>query len=640
MDQTIEQLLIIFLKIGKNTHRLFLKKAIKYNNKIRLSAQPKVNKFSPSVRDLMKKNVCNFEFDEFGGTSALIARTTGPTLQHDHYLNKGTAFTEEERLELGLSGALPPSCRNLDSQVKNSAAKVVEKKDDIERYIYIRALFDSNVTLAHALIASNIPHYMRIIYTPTVGLVCQRYSNIYRSANGIHFYPGNVHQAEEILKRYTYRDIRVAVVTDNQGILGIGDQGTGGIAICLGKLMLYTQGAGIAPWHCLPISLDIGTNNPDLLADKEYLGWRHERLTGQDYLDFIGTFSAAFKKVFPHALCQWEDFSKQNAFAIRDTYVDEMISFNDDIQGTGAVTLAAIIAAMRIKKEKLKDQVYLVHGAGAGGVGVAEQIFVALCEEGLTAQEAADRIFTTDSKGLVTSAQKLPSYKEKFAKDPKRFPWITKPSQNILLTIIEEAKITVLIGTSGQTGSFTKKIAEAVLSNTPQPVILPLSNPTANCEATPEDIIHWTNGKALVATGSPFAPVEYKKHTFPIGQCNNVFVFPGVGLGNIGSGATKVLPSFFTAAAHAVARHVSAKALARGELLPAVEQLREVSMEVAVAVGTKAIEEGVAARCSFSKFEHYGNPGRLRALLSNMRGEPTYLPIKRNEDCGKGVSPQ
>lgn len=581
----------------------------------------------------MKNNVCNFEFDEFGGTTALIARTIGSALQHNHYINKGTAFNKEERRRLGLGGALPPSPRDLTSQVTNSAIKVDNKEDDIERYIYIRSLFDRNVTLAHALIASNIPHYMRIIYTPTVGLVCQRYSNIYRSANGIHFYPGNIDQAEEILQRYTYRDIRVAVVTDNQGILGIGDQGTGGIAICLGKLMLYTQGAGIAPWHCLPISLDIGTNNPDLLADKEYLGWRHERLTGQDYLDFIGTFSAAFKKVFPHALCQWEDFSKQNAFAIRDTYVDEMISFNDDIQGTGSVTLAAVIAAMRIKKEKLRDQTYLIHGAGAGGIGVAEQIYVALCEEGLTDQEAADRIFTTDSKGVVTTDQNLPSYKEKFAKDPQLFPWIAKSKENTLLTVIEEAKVTVLIGTSGQANSFTKEIAQAVLANTPRPVILPLSNPTANCEATPEDIIHWTKGKALVATGSPFTPVKYKKQIFPIGQCNNVFVFPGVGLGTIGSGATKVLPSFFTAAAHAVAHQVSDKALERGELLPTVEQLREVSMEVAVAVGTKAIEEGVAPKCSFSTFEHQGNAGRLRALLSNMRWEPTYLPIKLRTGC-------
>lgn len=576
----------------------------------------------------MQNNVCSFEFDAFGGTTALVARAKGTLLQHDHYLNKGTAFSLKERRHLGLDGALPPSPRNLRSQVANSAVKVAGKGDDIERYIYIRSLFDRNVTLAHALIASNIASYMRIIYTPTVGLVCQRYSNIFRSANGIHLYPGNIDYAEEILARYTYRDIRVAVVTDNQGILGIGDQGTGGIAICLGKLMLYTQGAGIAPWHCLPISLDIGTDNPSLLADKEYLGWRHERLTGQAYLDFMDAFTRAFKKVFPHALCQWEDFSKQNAFAIRDSYVDEMISFNDDIQGTGAVTLAAVLAAMRIKKEKLAEQIFLVHGAGAGGIGIAEQTHVALCAEGLTEQEAARRIFTTDSKGVVTSSPHLPPYKKKFAKEPHHFPWLAQSRVDALLITIKEARITVLIGTSGQAGSFTREITQAMLANTKQPVILPLSNPTDHCEATPEELIHWSGGQALIATGSPFAPVTYQKKSFHPGQCNNVFVFPGVGLGIIGSGASRVLPSFFTAAAHAVAGQVSDQALARGELLPTVAQLREVSLEVAVAVGMEAIKEGLAPRCRFSHFEHQGNTERLRALMVNMRWEPNYLPIK------------
>ncbi len=398
----------------------------------------------------MPQTICDFKFDEFGRTVALIANITGMPLQNNQFTNKGTAFSKKERQYLDLEGALPPSPRMLQSQVRNSAIKVKEKKDDIERFIYIRALYDRNVTLAHALIASDIATYMRIIYTPTVGLVCQRYSSMFRRANGVHFHPGNIHQAEEILRRYSYCDIRVAVVTDNQGILGIGDQGTGGIAISLGKLMLYTQGAGIAPWHCLPVSLDIGTNNPALLADSEYLGWRHERLQGEAYLDFIDQFAAAFKKVFPQALCQWEDFSKQNAFLIRDRFVDTMISFNDDIQGTGSVTLAAVLAGMRIKKSSLREQTFLVHGAGAGGVGVAEQIYVALLAEGLSEQEACDRVFTTDSQGVVSNDRDLPSYKEKFAKDLKHFPWITEKKEDAVLQAVQEAKITVLIGTSGQ----------------------------------------------------------------------------------------------------------------------------------------------------------------------------------------------
>ncbi len=574
---------------------------------------------------------CSFKYNKFGGTEKLIAQDSGGILLQSHYINRGTGFTLEERDTLGLSGALPPQPRTLNHQILNSVIKVDKKLDDIEKYIYIRSLYDRNVTLAHALISSNIAKYMSIIYTPTVGLVCQRYSSIFRKANGIHLYPGNIHKAEEILRQYSYRDIRVAVVTDNQGILGIGDQGTGGIAICLGKLMLYTQGAGIAPWHCLPISLDIGTDNQILLEDKDYLGWRQRRLTGQEFLDFIDRFATAFKKVFPNALCQWEDFSKQNAFAIRDTYVDKMISFNDDIQGTGAVTLSAVLAAMRIKKQSLKDQVFLIHGAGAGGIGIAEQIYVALTEEGLSEQEALAKVFTTDSKGLVVAGQKQPHYKDKFAKSPNDFPWITSLQQDCLEDVIKQAKVTVLIGTSGQPGDFTKAIVQAVLLNSHRPVILPLSNPTQKCEATPEEIIRWTNGSALIATGSPFLPVTYNNNTYNIGQCNNVFVFPGVGLGVMASGATTIKPSFFTAAAHAVAGQIPEETLAHGELLPNVNRLKQVSMEVAMAVGQKAISEDKELQCKFSTFQHNSDPDRLKLIVDNMRWNPSYLPIELQE---------
>ncbi len=571
---------------------------------------------------------CNFKYNEYGGTEKLIVEDSGIVLQQNNFINRGTAFTKEERDRLGLSGALPPEPRSIDHQIFNSVLKVDQKTDDIEKYIYIRSLYDRNVTLAHALISSNIAKYMSIIYTPTVGLVCQRYSSIFRHANGIHFYPGNIHKAEAILRQYAHRDIRVAVVTDNQGILGIGDQGTGGIAICLGKLMLYTQGAGIAPWHCLPISLDIGTDNQLLLDDKDYLGWRKERLTGQDFLDFTKQFATAFKKVFPHALCQWEDFSKQNAFAIRDAYVDKMISFNDDIQGTGAVTLSAVIAAMRVKKQPLTEQVYLIHGAGAGGIGVAEQIYVALTEEGLSEKEALARIFTTDSKGLVVSGQKHPHYKDKFSKSASDFPWITALERDCLKDVITNAKVTVLIGTSGQPGTFTKAIAQAVQKNTDRPVILPLSNPTQRCEATPEEIMRWTNGTALIATGSPFAPVMYNNTSYPIGQCNNVFVFPGVGLGVLASGATKVHPSFFTAAAHAVAHQIPEHTLAQGQLLPQVDQLKKVSMEVALAVAQKAVQKENNLQCKFSTFHHEGQTEKLKLIINNMRWNPIYLPIE------------
>ncbi len=567
------------------------------------------------------------EYDDYGNTSRFLLPRLGNASQNNPCLNKGTAFGEEERLLLGLDGALPPSPRSLANQVKNSARKVDDKPDDIERYIHIRSLFDRNVTLAHALIASDIERFMSIIYTPTVGLAVQRYSTIFRRANGLHFYPGNIERAEEILGRYRNQDIRVAVVTDNQGILGIGDQGAGGIAICLGKLMLYTQGAGIAPWHCLPISLDVGTDNQELLANEEYLGWRHPRLRGREYVRFVQRFARAFKSVFPHALCQWEDFSKQNAFAVRDAYLHDIISFNDDIQGTGAVALAAVLTAMEVKKERLQDQVFLIHGAGAGGIGIAEQIEAALIDCGLSAHEALARIYTVDSGGLVTSDRKLEPYKAKFAKNPVELPWECGEEENSLLEVVRHARVTVLIGTSGQGGCFSRDIVEAMAANCARPVILPLSNPTVKTEALPADINQWTGGQALVATGSPFPPVALDGRPTRVGQCNNVFVFPGMGLGVLASGAREVLPSFFTAAARAVSEMVPEADRRRGILMPPVAALRETCRRVALAVGLAAIRAGVSGPCAFSRFQHQGDEERFAELVGRMGWQPVYLPV-------------
>jgi malate dehydrogenase (oxaloacetate-decarboxylating) len=575
----------------------------------------------------MSENLYGFKYDEYGNTREILVYSSGATVNNISFVNKGTAFTLSERKRMGLEASLPPAVRSLEHQVENSGIKVESKEKPIEKFIYIRSLFDRNVTLAHALIKSDVENLMGIIYTPTVGLAVQQYSSMFRQANGLHFYPGNIDHAEDILRRYLHRDIRVAVVTDNQGILGIGDQGAGGIAICLGKLMLYTQGAGVAPWHCLPISLDVGTNNEDLLADNDYLGWRHHRLTGAEYLEFIRRFACAFRNVFPNALCQWEDFSKQNAFAIRDFYLHDIISFNDDIQGTGAIALAAILTAMRIKSEKLKDQVFLVHGAGAGGVGIAEQIGVALMEEGLTEEEAQNRIFTLDSRGVVTSDRDIEQYKKKFAKDKEAFPWLQDPTNLSLLEAVKRAGVTVLIGTSGQGGCFTQEVVEAVAVNTERPVIMPLSNPTDMTEVLPESICRWTHGKALMATGSPFAPVTHDGVMHRVSQCNNVFVFPGVGLGVLGSGAREVLPQFFTAAAHAVSAFVSKAEMAEGCLVPSINSLNDVSAKVALAVAMSAVENGVSRPCVFSTFQHEGDEARMRELLRKMRWEPEYLPI-------------
>lgn len=575
----------------------------------------------------MAVNNYSFNYDEYGNTREILVYARGRDVQTNNFTNKGTSFTEEERQSLQLSGMVPPAIRSLESQVENGLRVFDAKQGDIEKFIYIRSLFDRNVTLAHALIARDIGRFMPIIYTPTVGLACRNYSSMFRRANGLHFYPGNIEHAEEILYRYGHRDIRVAVVTDNQGILGIGDQGAGGIAICLGKLMLYTQGAGIAPWHCLPISLDVGTDNKELLADDNYLGWRHQRLQGEDYVRFVQRFARAFRTVYPNALCQWEDFSKQNAFAIRDAYLHDLISFNDDIQGTGAITLAGIISAMKIKSESITEQRFLIHGAGAGGVGIAEQIEVALIGEGLSAARAQARIFTVDSQGLVTTDRSLQPYKLKFAKDPGQLSWLQKGQKAGLDQIIRHEKITVLVGTSGQPGSFTREIVDAMLANTGRPVIFPLSNPTAQAEALPADIYSWSGGRALVATGSPFAAVDFQGKRVRIGQCNNVFIFPGVGLGVLASGARQILPEFHTAAARAVSAQVPAADLQAGVLFPKIDTLWEVSKNVAIAVGAEAIRLGVSGLCVNSTFQHNNNIDRLAELIDKMRWQPVYLPL-------------
>jgi len=575
----------------------------------------------------MSENSAMFKYDEYGNTREIYVYDSGSGIHANSFINKGTAFTFEERKRLGLVAMLPPATRTLEHQVENSRVKVENKENDIERFIYIRSLFDRNVTLAHALIRSDIARYMSIIYTPTVGLACQQFSSMFRSANGLHFYPGNIEYAEDVLRRFQRRDIRVAVVTDNQGILGIGDQGAGGIAICVGKLMLYTQGAGIAPWHCLPISLDVGTNNQDLLNDDEYLGWRHPRLTGEEYINFVQRFARAFRNVFPNALCQWEDFSKQNAFAIRDAYLHDLISFNDDIQGTGAVALAAILAGLQIKRERLADQVFLIHGAGAGGIGIAEQIKTALMEEGLSREEARRRIYALDSRGLITSDRDLDPYKVKFAKDPASLDWLRDENDLRLERVVARAGVTVLIGTSGQAGCFTREVIEDVARHTDRPLIMPLSNPTDHAEAVPADLFRWTNGRALVATGSPFPDVVHGGRSYRIGQANNVFIFPGVGLGVLASGAREVRPEFFTAAARAVAGCVSRDDLEDGVLLPPVTTLAEVSLKVAQAVGESAIGLGVSRNCAFSTFQHQNDPARLKELIHRMRWRPDYLPL-------------
>ena len=575
----------------------------------------------------MSTNLYRFKYDEYGNTREIVVYASGDAARSCSYINKGTAFSLEERKALGLEATLPPGVRSLEEQVESSKMKVNEKVDDIEKFIFIRSMFDRNATLAHALIQSDIKNYSKIIYTPTIGLAVQKYSSMFRQANGLHFYPGNIDGAEDILRRFVHRDVRVAVVTDNQGVLGIGDQGAGGIAVCLGKLMLYTQGAGIAPWHCLPISLDVGTNNEKLLADSTYLGWRHRRLEGEEYLSFIGRFVRAFRNVFPNALCQWEDFSQQNAFSIRDAFVDELISFNDDIQGTGAIALAAILSAMKIKKERLADQRILIHGGGAGGVGIGEQIMNAMMDEGLSEQEALNRIFMVDSKGLMVSANKLELYKKKFAKDKASHPWLGEIDRIDIPGIIREAGITMLIGTTGQDFFFNEEAIREIKKNTSRPLVLPLFQHISTPQVFCQNISKWCKDGLLVATGNPCATMDTLAEARYIGQCNNAFVFPGVGLGILASGAREVLPEFFTAAARVISAMMSPEQLEQGRLVPPINDIRKVAKNVALAVAMCAVTKGVSRPCVYSDFQHNNEEARMRKIIDRIRWNPDYLPL-------------
>jgi len=567
-----------------------------------------------------------FKYDEYGNTREIIVYGSGSAVSSVSFVNKGTAFNEAERIRLGLQGSLPPGYRNLDEQIENTRRIVDEKVDDIERFIFIRALFDRNATLAHALIRSNLERYMGIVYTPTIGLAVKKFSELYRQANGLHFYPGNIDMAEDILRRHLHRDIRVAVVTDNQGIPGMGDQGAGGIAVCLGKLMLYTQGGGIAPWHCLPISLDVGTDNEELLNDKRYLGWRNKRLKGEDYLSFVGRFVRAFRNVFPDTICQWENLSRNNAFGIRDAFADELITFNDDIQGTGAVALAAVLSAMRAKREPLTGQKFMVFGNDCGSVGICEQLEIALREEGMSEQDARDAIFLVDCDGIVTSKRAGEYYLKKYAKDVRRFPWLKNIGPTPAEAIVKSG-VTVYISTSGTDGCVEQGLAEAIMTNTEKPVIIPLYSPAEITEQCARSIYDWTKGRALVVSGSPLNRFEFQGNNCYVSQGNNVLVFPGIGLGVLASGAREVLPEFFTAAARAVSDHVSREELDKGQLLPSVGDLEKVSNKVAQAVAMCAVRHGVSRPCVFSNFQHQGEESRMWELITRMRWIPQYLPI-------------
>ncbi len=575
----------------------------------------------------MAANLFRFKYDEYGNTRELSVYASGVSVRSSNYLNKGTAFSVEERIQLGLDGLLPAGVRSLEQQVAGARKKVFSRKDDLEKYTFFRALFGRNVTLAHALIKTDLPRFIKIIYTPTVGRAVQNYSSMFRQAHGVHLHPGNIDRAEDILRRFSHRDIRVAVVTDNQGVLGLGDQGAGGIAVCLGKLMIYTQGAGIAPWHCLPITLDVGTDNETLLEDEHYLGWRNRRLEGEEYLSFIGRFVRAFRNVFPSALCQWEDFSTPNAFSICGAFHDEILSFNDDSRGTGAAALATILTAMKVKKEKLEEQNFLICGDSAGAFGSAAQIKRALVYGGMDEAAACDKIFVLSGDGLLTKKNGMAFFKAKFAKDPKKFPWMKKVDLTDTAAIIRHAAVTALIGTTGDDAFLTEAIAAELKKQTDRPVVLLPFQHASTPETFCQNFGRWSAEGFLMAAGHSCKEIDDLECSCGVSLCNSAMIFPGVALGSLVSGAREVLPEFFDIAAQTVSDMVTREELEKGRLMPSIGDLAEVAQKVALEVAMCAVESGVSRPCVYADFAHNNDRARMARLIDRIRWQPEYLPL-------------
>ena len=536
--------------------------------------------------------------------------------------NKGTAFNESERTALGLHGLLPPRVESIEEQIKRAYEAFTTKSTDLGRHIYLRQLQDSNETLFYRLMLEHVEQMMPIVYTPTVGLACQQFSHIYRRPRGLVISYPQRNSINQILRNRPHRELDVVVVTDGERILGLGDQGVGGLGIPIGKLSLYSLIGGIHPSRTLPIILDVGTNNEERSKDPEYLGWRHERVRGQEYLDFVDRFVQAVKQELPQTCLQWEDFATPNARPLLVRYKDELLTFNDDVQGTAAVVLGAAIGASKVAGKNIKDHQIVFVGAGSAAIGVADYLRFAMIEEGLSEKEARARFWIVDKDGLLDNSRRdLSDEQRVYARDHNEVVnWLRNQHGQIgLAEVIGDIDATVLIGLSTVKGIFSEAIVREMARKTERPIIFPLSNPTSHSEAEPADLLAWTEGRALVATGSPFAPVTYNGEVIQIAQCNNVFIFPAVGLGVTSSQARRVTDKMLLAAAKALGDHSPALKDPTGSLLPRVKAIREVALDIAYAVAAKAQEEGLAPAV---------DPEELRKKLAESQWFPEYSPYE------------
>lgn len=557
------------------------------------------------------------------GSDVIETALSGVDLINQPYLNKGTAFSEEERDAFCLHGLLPPTIGNLDDQVTRRMKVLRAFATNFERYAFLRDLQDVNETLFYALVTRHIEETLPLVYTPTVGEGCQRFSEIWRRPRGLFLSYPNRHRMREILADPRLDKVRVIVVTDGERILGLGDQGAGGMGISIGKLSLYTACAGIHPETTLPIFLDVGTNNLERLDNPLYIGWRNPRIRGADYEAFIEEFIVAVSERWPDVLLQWEDFAGANAAVLLERYRDRLCTFNDDIQGTAAVAAGTLLSAIGVTGQPLCEQRICLVGAGAAGTGIAALLVQAMVEDGLSEAEARARFYVLDSKGLVAHGlREVSGERALYAQSRETVAgWTLKiPGEIGLYDVMVNAQPTVLIGVSGQAGAFSEEAVREMARHVQRPIIFPLSNPTSRTEARPEDVIAWTEGRALIGTGSPFPPVPWQGREIPINQTNNSYIFPGVGLAVLATHARRVTDAMFMAAGRALAALSPARRDKNARLLPPVQQLRPVAISVAQAVARQAMAEGVAERIDDATLD-----ARIRALV----WEPVYRPYRK-----------
>jgi len=546
----------------------------------------------------------------------------GPSLLESPLLNKGSAFSKEERVSFNLTGLLPPSYETIEEQVDRCYRQYSSFQTNLNKHIYLRAIQDKNETLYCKLVQEHLEEMMPIIYTPTVGDACEQFSDIYRSNRGLFISYEDRDQLDDILRNATKNKVKVIVVTDGERILGLGDQGIGGMGIPIGKLALYTACGGISPAYCLPVMLDVGTNNEKLLADPMYMGARHKRIEQDKYDEFVDLFVKAVKRRWPHVMLQFEDFAQPNATPLLNRYREQICCFNDDIQGTASVTVGTLLAACRSKGEKLSQQRVAFVGAGSAGCGIAEQIITQMTSEGISPEQARSQVFMIDRFGLLTEGMSdLRDFQQKLVQKKSALEdWSIEGEFASLVEVANGAKPDILIGVSGVAGLFTEQIIRAMKAHCDLPIVFPLSNPIKQVEATPEQIISWTDGQAIVATGSPFEPVQHKGKVFPVAQCNNSYIFPGLGLGVVAANVSRITDEMLMIASKTLAEASPLANTGDGELLPPLTEIANLSKKIAFGVAKIAFDQGLALRIDDES---------LTAKIERNFWQPEYRDYKR-----------